>query len=213
MDKLSEELVKQSGELSVEHLDAALEEQSARACPVKHTVELENKELWQEFHQYTNEMIITKAGRCMGSINHLGFFLKFSPLYKLKLHTKLLKILLWLMMLFCTLCLYCRRMFPLIQLSLSKLEPQAIYHLLLVLRVTDTRRWRFLNGEWTGSDPIVRGVASETTPTCSCIYVHPHSASTGEEWMKLNPVSFSKLKLSNKDTDGGKVRNSSVLSV
>ncbi len=92
------------------------------------------------------------------------------------------------------------------QLSLADLQPEATYHLLLALRVSDDRRWRFLNGEWVGSDPIVRGVASETTPTCSCVYLHPLSPSTGEYWMKQSPVRFSKLKLSNKENDGGKVR-------
>ncbi len=95
-------------------------------------------------------------------------------------------------------------MFPLIQLSLEDLDPLATYHLLLALRVKDSCRWRFLNGEWTGSEPVIRGVTCEAGPTDGCIYTLPPAS--GEGWMKQSPVGFSKLKLSNKDNDGGKVR-------
>lgn len=64
MEKLNQ-VLKQNGEVHVEELDAALEEQPARACPVERSVQLDNKELWKEFHEHTNEMIITKAGRCL----------------------------------------------------------------------------------------------------------------------------------------------------
>ena len=96
-------------------------------------------------------------------------------------------------------------MFPLIQLILEGLDPNATYTLLLALRVKDPSRWRFLNGEWIGSESAIRGVTSEAGPGEGCVYVHPRSPLTGEEWMRESPVGFSKLKLSNKDSDGGKV--------
>ncbi len=101
-----------------------------------------------------------------------------------------------------------RRMFPLIQLSLGDLDPLAMYHLLLALRVKDSCRWRFLNGEWTGSEPVIRGVTCEAGPTDGCVYTLPPAS--GEGWMKQSPVGFSKLKLSNKDNGGGKVRTKSM---
>ena len=99
----------------------------------------------------------------------------------------------------------CRRMFPLIQLILEGLDPNATYTLLLALRVKDPSRWRFLNGEWIGSESAIRGVTSEAGPGEGYVYVHPRSPLTGEEWMRESPVGFSKLKLSNKDSEGGKV--------
>lgn len=62
MERLSQAL-KQGDDVSIVQLDTALAEQPACACPVKHTVQLDNIELWQEFYEHTNEMIITKAGR------------------------------------------------------------------------------------------------------------------------------------------------------
>ncbi len=60
-----QEALKQ-GEVSLVQLDTALAEQAAAcACPEEqqHSLQLDNLELWKQFHQHTNEMIITKAGR------------------------------------------------------------------------------------------------------------------------------------------------------
>ena len=51
-----------NGRVQMGQLDSALAEHS-RACSVKPNIKLVNEGLWKEFHQHTNEMIITKAGR------------------------------------------------------------------------------------------------------------------------------------------------------
>nr|CAD66614.1 brachyury protein [Suberites domuncula] len=103
-----------------------------------------------------------------------------------------------------------RRMFPLLELSFQNLDRKATYILLLALRTKDNRRWRFLNGEWQGSVPGVGSVTGEGGEGKGSVYVHPSSPSTGEEWMRLGPVGFTKLKLSNKGNNGGKVKLSSL---
>ena len=64
---------------------------------------LEDGDLWQKFHQLTNEMIVTKSGR---------------------------------------------RMFPLIKVRISGLEPKAFYSILLEFKQVDNNRWKYINGEW-----------------------------------------------------------------
>jgi hypothetical protein len=53
---------------------------------------------------------------------------------------------------------------------------------------------KYVNGEW------VPGGKSEPQPPCS-VYLHPESPNFGAHWMK-EPVSFAKVKLTNK-TNGG----------
>ena len=100
-------------------------------------------------------------------------------------------------------------MFPLLQLSLLNLEPTSTYVLLLALGPVDNRRWKFLNGEWQANEPgtcsgAVRGRASGGGE--DAVYLHPFSPNTGEQWMRQSPVGFSRLKLSNRGGDGGRVR-------
>ena len=51
-----------TGRVQMGQLDSALAEQP-RACSEKPNIKLLNDGLWKEFHEHTNEMIITKAGR------------------------------------------------------------------------------------------------------------------------------------------------------
>ena len=90
-------------------------------------------------------------------------------------------------------------MFPLLQVSLSGMDSSASYALLLEFRLTNTHRWRFLNGEWQAS-----GNSCSDSPTQRTVYIHPSSSLTGHQWMK-EKVTFSKLKLSNKEDGRSKV--------
>ncbi len=97
-------------------------------------------------------------------------------------------------------CISYRRMFPLLQVSLSGLLPAVSYAVLLEFHLAVEHRWRFLNGEWQNT----AGSYSGDPPEHRTVYIHPSSPLTGREWMKER-ITFSKLKLSNKDDGKGKV--------
>jgi brachyury protein len=58
-------------------------------------------------------------------------------------------------------------------------------------------RWKYVNGEW------VPGGKAEVPPP-NPIYMHPESPNFGAHWMK-EPVSFAKVKLTNKTNGNGQV--------
>ncbi len=91
-----------------------------------------------------------------------------------------------------------RRMFPVLRASISGLDPNAMYSVLLDFVAADNNRWKYVNGEW-----VPGGKPEPQSP--SCVYIHPDSPNFGAHWMKA-PVSFSKVKLSNKLNGGGQVR-------
>ena len=91
-----------------------------------------------------------------------------------------------------------RRMFPVLRASVSGLDPNAMYSVLLDFVAADNNRWKYVNGEW-----VPGGKPEPQSP--SCVYIHPDSPNFGAHWMKA-PVSFSKVKLSNKLNGGGQVR-------
>uniref|UniRef100_H3CJA9 T-box transcription factor Ta n=1 Tax=Tetraodon nigroviridis TaxID=99883 RepID=H3CJA9_TETNG len=83
-----------------------------------------------------------------------------------------------------------RRMFPVLRTSVTGLDPNAMYSVLLDFVAADNNRWKYVNGEWVpGGKPEPQGP--------SCVYIHPDSPNFGAHWMKA-PISFSKVKLSNK---------------
>ena len=90
-----------------------------------------------------------------------------------------------------------RRMFPVIKVSVSGLDAHAMYSLLLDFSAADAHRWKYVNGEW------VAGGKPEPQPP-SCVYIHPDSPNYGAHWMRA-PVSFCKVKLSNKMNASGQV--------
>jgi len=110
-------------------------------------INLENAELWDEFHRIGTEMIITKLGR---------------------------------------------RMFPTLKVSVSGLDPNVKYFVLMDLMLADDSRFRF-NAGWIRS-----GKAEPQWP--SRIYTHPDSPATGAQWMK-HEISFQKVKLTNNTMD------------
>lgn len=89
-------------------------------------------------------------------------------------------------------------MFPVIRVSLSGLDPSAMYSVLVDFGPVDQQRWKYMNGDW-----VAGGKAEPSrTPT---VYVHPDSPNFGSHWMK-EAVSFSKVKLTNKLHGTGQVR-------
>ncbi|KAF6116535.1 T-box transcription factor T [Phyllostomus discolor] len=95
-----------------------------------------------------------------------------------------------------------RRMFPVLKVSVSGLDPNAMYSLLLDFVAADGHRWKYVNGEW-----VPGGKPEPQAP--SCVYIHPDSPNFGAHWMKA-PVSFSKVKLTNKLNGGGQIMLNSL---
>lgn len=89
-------------------------------------------------------------------------------------------------------------MFPVMKINVSGLDPNAMYSFLLDFVSADNHRWKYVNGEW-----VPGGKPEPQTP--SCVYIHPDSPNFGAHWMKA-PVSFNKVKLTNKLNGGGQVR-------
>uniref|UniRef100_A0A8C4YV94 T-box domain-containing protein n=1 Tax=Gopherus evgoodei TaxID=1825980 RepID=A0A8C4YV94_9SAUR len=120
-------------------------------------VVLEEKALWMNFKELTNEMIVTKTGR---------------------------------------------RMFPVLKVGISGLDPNSMYSILLDFVAADGNRWKYVNGEWIpGGKPEPQSL--------SCVYIHPKSPNFGAHWMKAT-VTFSKVKLSNKMNGGGQIMLNSL---
>uniref|UniRef100_W5K922 T-box transcription factor T n=1 Tax=Astyanax mexicanus TaxID=7994 RepID=W5K922_ASTMX len=95
-----------------------------------------------------------------------------------------------------------RRMFPVLKVNVSGLDPSAMYSVLLDFVAADSHRWKYVNGEWVaGGRPEPQGP--------SCVYMHPDSPNFGAHWMKA-PVSFSKVKLTNKLNGGGQIMLNSL---
>ncbi|XP_030373326.1 T-related protein [Scaptodrosophila lebanonensis] len=95
-----------------------------------------------------------------------------------------------------------RRMFPVVKISASGLDPAAMYTVLLEFVQVDTHRWKYVNGEW------VPGGKAEVPPS-NPIYVHPESPNFGAHWMK-EPISFAKVKLTNKTNGNGQIMLNSL---
>lgn len=91
-----------------------------------------------------------------------------------------------------------RRIFPLLCVQITNLDPHATYTVLLGFKMTHNHRWRFINGEWHP------GTAVADPPDQQHMYIHPKSPASGIQWMQ-EPVTFSKLKISNKENGNNKV--------
>ncbi|XP_041115694.1 T-box transcription factor TBX19-like isoform X1 [Polyodon spathula] len=93
-------------------------------------------------------------------------------------------------------------MFPVLRVSVSGLDPNAMYSFLLDFAPADSHRWKYVNGEWIP--------AGKPEPqTHNCVYIHPDSPNFGAHWMK-SPISFSKVKLTNKLNVGGQIMLNSL---
>ncbi|XP_027866478.1 T-box transcription factor TBX19 [Xiphophorus couchianus] len=99
-----------------------------------------------------------------------------------------------------------RRMFPVLKVSVSGLDPSSMYSFLLDFVPADSCRWKFVNGEWVAagraeSRAEVRGQGG--------IYIHPDSPNFGAHWMKA-PVTFNRVKLTNKVNGAGQIMLNSL---
>nr|XP_033798812.1 T-box transcription factor TBX19 [Geotrypetes seraphini] len=95
-----------------------------------------------------------------------------------------------------------RRMFPVLKISVSGLDPNAMYSFLLDFAPADSHRWKYVNGEWAPA-------GKPEPPSHSCVYIHPDSPNFGAHWMKA-PISFSKVKLTNKLNGSGQIMLNSL---
>eukprot|EP00112_Aurelia_sp_Birch-Aquarium-sp1_P010928 Seg231.6 transcript_id=Seg231.6/GoldUCD/mRNA.D3Y31 product="T-box transcription factor TBX5" protein_id=Seg231.6/GoldUCD/D3Y31 len=86
-----------------------------------------------------------------------------------------------------------RRMFPVVKVNISGLNPKLKYILVMDLVPVDDNRYKYHNSEWT-----IAGKAEPHLP--GRLYVHPDSPSTGAQWMR-QVVSFQKIKLTNNHLD------------
>ncbi|KAM4692769.1 T-box transcription factor T-like [Discoglossus pictus] len=95
-----------------------------------------------------------------------------------------------------------RRMFPVLKVNVTGLDPNAMYSFLMDFVTADNNRWKYVNGEW-----VPGGKPEPQAP--SCVYIHPDSPNFGAHWMKA-PVSFSKVKLTNKMNGEGQIMLNSL---
>ena len=89
--------------------------------------------------------------------------------------------------------LFFRRMFPTLKTTVSGLDPEKKYYILLDLMLADDCRYKFTGKEWT-----VAGKAEPQMPPR--FFIHPDSPATGATWMK-HDISFQKVKLTNNNLD------------
>nr|CDO67948.1 Brachyury 1 SciBra1 [Sycon ciliatum] len=92
-----------------------------------------------------------------------------------------------------------RRMFPVVTVSVKGLRPEAMYSVFMDMILVDNHRWKYVRGEWVSG-----GKADQPHAT---IYKHPDSPHYGSHWVK-SPISFSKVKLTNRIGEGHLVLNS-----
>lgn len=95
----------------------------------------------------------------------------------------------------------CSRMFPVLKVSVSGLDPSSMYSFLLDFVPADGCRWKFVNGEWVAAG---RAEGRAEGRGHGGIYIHPDSPNFGAHWMKA-AVTFNKVKLTNKVNGGGQV--------
>jgi hypothetical protein len=84
-------------------------------------------------------------------------------------------------------------MFPTLKTTVSGLDPEKKYYILLDLQLADDCRYKFSGKEWT-----VAGKAEPQMPPR--FFIHPDSPATGSQWMK-HDISFQKVKLTNNNLD------------
>ena len=84
-------------------------------------------------------------------------------------------------------------MFPVIKMSVSGLEPDTKYIIVMDIVALDDNRYKFHDSEW-----VVTGKAEPHLP--GRLYVHPDSPATGAVWEK-QLISFQKLKITNNHLD------------
>ncbi|XP_068458149.1 T-box transcription factor TBX19 [Clinocottus analis] len=94
-----------------------------------------------------------------------------------------------------------RRMFPVLKVGVSGLDPASMYSFLLDFVPADGCRWKFVNGEWVAAG---RAEGRGEGRGHGGVYIHPDSPNFGAHWMKA-AVTFNKVKLTNKVNTGGQM--------
>ena len=97
-----------------------------------------------------------------------------------------------------------RRMFPLLKVALTGLDPSTLYTIHLEFRQIGQDRHKYINGQWT-----LIGKEGEIVSQQNPVYTHPDSPNYGSHWSE-NLISFAKVKLSNKISSKDKVMLSSM---
>nr|AFD32743.1 Bra-protein [Symsagittifera roscoffensis] len=92
-----------------------------------------------------------------------------------------------------------RRMFPVIKVRVLGLDPNCMYSVVLDFVAADKKRWKYVNGRW---EPCTE---KQQSPTLPAAYLHPDSPNFGSHWMSEQAISFSKVKLSNKDSTANQI--------
>ncbi|XP_061897792.1 T-box transcription factor TBX19 isoform X3 [Entelurus aequoreus] len=94
-----------------------------------------------------------------------------------------------------------RRMFPVLKVSVSGLDPNSMYSFLLDFMPADGCRWKFVNGEWVAAG---RAEACSEGRSHTGVYIHPDSPNFGAHWMKA-AVTFNRVKLTNQVNEEGQI--------
>ncbi|VDN07080.1 unnamed protein product [Thelazia callipaeda] len=135
-------------------------------------VDISQRKLWEEFHRYQNEMILTSKGRLV---------MKTTFFYDLLVNYNLI------------ICNF-RCIYPRISFAVSGLEVRSLYSMHLKIRRADCFRYKYTGGEWHKAG---RGEPeSETKP----IYPENGFTQTGQYWMS-NDIRFGKVKITNNPKD------------
>ncbi|XP_053120280.1 T-box transcription factor TBX6 [Hemicordylus capensis] len=86
-----------------------------------------------------------------------------------------------------------RRMFPQLKVSITGLDPEAKYLLLVDVVPVGSSRYKWHGKRWEAS-------GKAELPPPDRVYIHPDSPASGAHWMR-QPVSFHRLKLTNNTLD------------
>uniref|UniRef100_A0A8D2KUF3 T-box transcription factor TBX6 n=1 Tax=Varanus komodoensis TaxID=61221 RepID=A0A8D2KUF3_VARKO len=86
-----------------------------------------------------------------------------------------------------------RRMFPQLKVSVTGLDPEAKYLLLVDVVPIGSSRYKWHGKRWEAS-------GKAELPPPDRVYIHPDSPASGAHWMR-QPVSFHRLKLTNNTLD------------
>ena len=86
-------------------------------------------------------------------------------------------------------------MFPVVKVSISGLEPDALYAVVMDIVQVGDNRYKFHDSEW-----VVTGKAEPMGSEKGRLFVHPDSPATGASWEK-QIITFQKCKITNNHLD------------
>ena len=97
------------------------------------------------------------------------------------------------------LCVHHRRMFPSIDITVTGLNPNASYIMIMDVVAVGNWRYKYFQQKWVVS-------RQSTVAPFTDYYVHPKSPALGADWMEQD-ISFGDMKLTNlEETSEGMVR-------